>query len=284
MRRSSLGDVVLLGAVTSSILGHVTVVTDTRWREVVERLKGVDAVVNWPERAEALPRGRIIDLQGNSRSRRLVRNYDVVRVNKRSLRRRARMFFPAIGPRPSVREVYAEACDVEVAPLPWIELHRKASELLVLVPGAAWRTKRWAPQRFVDLGLAWSGDVVVIGGPGEEVLCREISAKIEGSSFFVEQGFSKTFQVLEQAAVVVGGDTGLLHLAGACGVPVVTLFGPTHRADGFFDYPGQYLENELFCRPCTLHGRHRCPLLSQRCMEHSVADVLEAAEEARCAG
>ena len=100
LRKGALGDVVLLGSVASTISGHVTVVTDARWRQVAERLTGVDAVIEWPNDPSVLPDGRVVDLQGNIRSRRLARGRAAHRLNKRSLRRRARLFVPALPARP----------------------------------------------------------------------------------------------------------------------------------------------------------------------------------------
>ena len=51
VRRSSLGDVVLLGAVTKA-LGDVTVVTAPEWAPVASRLIGVTRVVSWPKEAD----------------------------------------------------------------------------------------------------------------------------------------------------------------------------------------------------------------------------------------
>lgn len=284
LRRSSLGDVVLLGAVTSSLQGEVVVVTDERWSEVAERLRGVDKVLAWPEEPEALPPGHLVDLQGSRRSKKLSRRGHSARLHKYSLRRRARLLLPWLAARPPVTEIYAQACGVSVAPLPWIDLDRNPGDLLVLVPGAAWTTKRWAPSEFQSLGRSWPGRVAVLGGPGEEGLCREIARAIPGAEASAGPGFAKAFDLYAQAKTVVGGDTGLLHLAGACGVPVVMLFGPTDPADGFFVYPGAALGRQLVCRPCSLHGNRRCPLVVQRCLKISAKEVLVAIEEVLCAG
>jgi ADP-heptose:LPS heptosyltransferase len=71
-----------------------------------------------------------------------------------------------------------------------------------------------------------------------------------------------------------------MHLAAAVGTPVVALFGPTTREWGF--YPSgpcdTVLEQDLDCRPCSLHGTSRCQRRGQ-CLEAvSPADVLKAIE------
>lgn len=70
-----------------------------------------------------------------------------------------------------------------------------------------------------------------------------------------------TCSVLAACAALATNDSGPMHLATAVGTPVTALFGPTTRAWGFAPQ-GPYdaiLELPLPCRPCTLHGKHRCP-------------------------
>ena len=205
-------------------------------------------------------------------------------MRKHGLRRRARLLAPWIPRRPAVPELYAKACGVAVAPLPWIEIERVPEDLLVLVPGAAWATKQWKPAEFIRLGRRWPGEVAVLGGPGEEALCDGLVGAIEGAYAHAGRGFERAFELFSRASAVVGGDTGLLHLAGACGEPVVMLFGPTDPDDGFFVYPGKAVHRTLACRPCSLHGANRCPLVVQRCMDIPAERVHAALDELLCVG
>lgn len=284
LRRGALGDVALLGAVTSRVPGPVTVVTRPQYTGLAERLIGVDAAVPWPddgprELARALPDATVIDLQGNLRSRILtvLTGRGGGRIAKRSLARRWRVWSKRPGPaRPTVPELYAEACGVQPAPPPWIRVADVERDHLALVPGAAWATKRYAPDRFIEVGRAWEGKVVVLGGPGEEEVCQRVADALPGSTCVVERGFDQTLAFLGRTRVAVTGDTGPMHLAGACGARVVALFGPTHPDDGFFVYPGEVVQQDLDCRPCTLHRQPSCPLGHGRCMDHPPTSVIAA--------
>ena len=72
--------------------------------------------------------------------------------------------------------------------------------------------------------------------------------------------------VLRLASACVSNDSGAMHLAGAVGVPLAALFGPTREretaplagAGGRTDV----LINHVWCRPCMLR---ECPL-DHRCM------------------
>jgi ADP-heptose:LPS heptosyltransferase len=269
-RRSALGDVVLLGAVTSRVPKPVTVVTSPQWAPVAARLRGVDRVVPWPKGTpDPLPEGQLVDLQGTWKPADR-------RIDKRSLRRRLRLWFGIGAPRPTVVQLYAEACGVEPDPGPWIDV-QGPRDRVVLAPGAAWATKRWAPERFAAVGRELGSPVTVIGGPGEEDLCQRVADGIPGAEVLCERGFDRTIEVLGRARLVVANDSGLMHLAKACGAPVVAIFGSTHPSDGFWSGPGEVVQRELRCRPCTLHGRAACPLGDAACLDLPASDVIAAA-------
>lgn len=278
LRRSALGDVVLLGAVTKA-LGEAAVVTDARYVPLVERMIGVARAIPWGE-GLAGERGPVVDLQGSLRSRRLAPWAG--RVRKHGLRRRLRLWTALAGGRPPVTALYAAACGVRPAPSPWLRLPEARRDALVLLPGAAWAPKRPRAEALVAAGRAWRGPVVVIGGPGEDALVRAVAGAVPGAEGLVERGFERTLAWMARARVAVGGDSGLVHLAGACGARVVALFGPTHPDDGFFVHEGEALGLDLPCRPCTLHRVPRCREGHGGCADVPIPWVLEAV--ARCAG
>jgi heptosyltransferase-2 len=86
---------------------------------------------------------------------------------------------------------------------------------------------------------------------------------------------------LKRAALFIGNDTGVMHMATALNVPVVAVFGPTTRHFGFFPFrsAAAVLENDLPCRPCSFHGTERCPETHFNCMRMVRAeDAISAAE------
>ena len=64
--------------------------------------------------------------------------------------------------------------------------------------------------------------VLVVWGPREEEVARAVGAPIAPPTNLRELA-----TILRHASVVIGGDTGPLHLAAALGTPVVGLYGPT---------------------------------------------------------
>lgn len=108
-----------------------------------------------------------------------------------------------------------------------------------LLPGAArGPAKRWPASHFEELGrrlIRNRGDVriVLLGGPGEEELCREVTEGI-GSPRVLNRagqtGFAEWAAALKRCAVIVANDSGGMHLAAAVGTPVVALYGSTDPA------------------------------------------------------
>lgn len=274
MRPGRLGDIVLLGAVTKA-LGDCVVATEPRYAPVAASLSGVSRVIGL-DAVRAEP-GELVDLQGSLRTRWLCRGRPHRTIHKRGVQRRLwlRTGWPD-PPRPSVPALYAEAVGVAPVLPPWIDVPPRVRDTLGLAPGAAFGPKRWDPSRFVALGRRWDGPVAVFGGPGEEGLVHGVARAIPGARAVVEAGFTETLEALAAVRVMVAGDTGLLHLAGATGARVVGLFGPTHPHDGFFVYPGEALGRDVPCRPCALHRVERCHTGTRACMAHDAEAVLEA--------
>ena len=72
--------------------------------------------------------------------------------------------------------------------------------------------------------------------------------------------------VLRLASACVSNDSGAMHLAGAVGVPLAALFGPTREREtsplSGIGGRTEVLINHVWCRPCMLR---ECPL-DHRCM------------------
>lgn len=127
--------------------------------------------------------------------------------------------------------------------------------------------------------------VVLVGGQDEVPLAQSISDSIQPSERFLNQvgqcSILETARLLSHCAVVVGGDTGPLHLATATGIPVIALYGPTSgsRTGPYGNQPITLLQPEeaLACWPCELPV---CPYRDDEhlaCLKHiEVETVLEA--------
>lgn len=277
IRFSSLGDIVLSGAVTAA-LGEVEYLTLERYAELAAALPGVTKVWTWERdgRTATANVDRLIDLHSSPRSRwaTAFRQAQLRRVKRHDIRRRARPLLKA-EPAPSVIARYAEAAQVTPVQAPWMA--QADGDALILVPFAAHDTKIWPADRYVSLALQWRGPVTLLGGPEDsEALCTMASTIGPRAVVVAEAGFSKTLVAIRGGRVAVGGDTGLTHLAAASGLKTIGLFGPTTSADGFWTHGGVAVENDLPCRPCSRHGERACRIGGTPCMSQITVEAVLA--------
>ena len=100
--------------------------------------------------------------------------------------------------------------------------------------------KRWSNENWVDLGnaLAGRGYQVVLpwGNAAEKGVSNELASQIKGAvvpkPFSVEEAFS----IVGNAALVVGVDTGLTHLAAVLNKPTIEIYcdSPRWKTEGYW--------------------------------------------------
>jgi heptosyltransferase-1 len=124
---------------------------------------------------------------------------------------------------------------------------------ILVNPGAGWVTKLWPLKNYAQLLLRIQqelGDGMVLTyGPGEEDLVREIQSLTAPHPI---AAFPTTFLQLaalcRRSRLLIGGDTGPLHLAVALGTPTVAILGPTSPwRNGPFNSKDQIVKRYLFC-------------------------------------
>ena len=106
--------------------------------------------------------------------------------------------------------------------------------VVTLLPGAArGPSKRWPPERFVELAkkLIAEHDVTVVlsGGPDDAASCVKMATAIgpEALNFSGKTTIPEWAALLKRSDCVVANDSGGMHLAAAVGTPVVGIFGVT---------------------------------------------------------
>lgn len=160
--------------------------------------------------------------------------------------------------------------------------------LLALFPFSAWKNKEWPLESYARTGshfLSKYWDVVIMGGPSDKVRAHQLRDRIGGRCVSLAGALSlhECGSFLTEFSLALGNDTGLSHLARACGVKTGVIFGPTTRHFGFYPYgePAfKIFEEPLFCRPCHAHGGNRCIRISRPCMSRiGVERVVEGLEE-----
>jgi ADP-heptose:LPS heptosyltransferase len=156
-------------------------------------------------------------------------------------------------------------------------------KFIVLNPGAAWPNKRWPADRFGAVAAALFRRTrlrsLITWGPSERELAESVVASSGGAAKLAPATTVADLAVLlRDAAVVVSGDTGPLHIAAAMGTPLVGLYGPTWpERNGPWD-PRDYVLSRA--DTCVCHHKRHC-LRGAPCINEIGIDQVVAAAERR---
>ncbi len=161
----------------------------------------------------------------------------------------------------------------------------RGSGVAFLAPGSVWPTKMWTREGYVacakELGKM-GFRVVLTGAPAEAGLCAAIAGAAGAASVAGRASLAQSAELLALADLLICNDSGAMHMAAACGVPSVSVFGPTTLALGYRPWQdaARVVQLNLKCRPCGKHGAKACPLGTHECMKAIPASsvMIEAGE------
>jgi lipopolysaccharide heptosyltransferase II len=166
---------------------------------------------------------------------------------------------------------------------------RKSAIRIAFASGAAYGSaKCWEPERYAALAdrliEAFDADVILFGAAQESGMAARIAGAMRQRSFNLV-GATKIGELpalLSTCRLFIGNDSGAMHVAGAVGVPVIAIFGPTDPEGTRAMTPQFTLVREpVECSPCFLRN---CPI-DHRCMTRiSVERVFEAARASLASG
>ena len=252
VRLSALGDVIHTIPAVAALreMHEVSWVVEAPYRELVELVAGVEAIPTrmkkWGRsllgsRGEmaatlrAMHRAEVaIDFQGLVKSAMLPwlarvktrRGFD-----SRAIREKPALLFTnrkvAVDTTKHVIEQNLQLAGVPAGKANWdaypLDNNLAAfANRIVLLPGAGKANKVWPSERFREVARRIGGDALAVWGPGERDLAEATGARVAPPTTLRELAF-----ILREARVVIGGDTGPLHLAAALGTKVIGLYGPT---------------------------------------------------------
>ncbi len=193
-----------------------------------------------------------------------------------------------------LRLTYAAGCDQESArmdlgttlddergaDLVWRQLELPRGERVVAFNsgGAFGAAKLWPTEYFAELAQRVAESlgytVLVVCGPSERRIADRI---VQGADHPRVKSLADaplsiglTKACIRRSRLLVSTDSGPRHFAAAFGVPVITLFGPTHIAWSENHFPGSiHLQEDVPCGPCQ---ERVCPLRHHHCMRELTVD------------
>ena len=178
---------------------------------------------------------------------------------------------------------------LRVASRYWTEHDLENERVVGLVPSSNMVIKRWPIQKWLQLDrqMRDKGLRTVLFCDRPDGPVEKAFAKAGSTALPVFTQLDNVAAMLARCDLVVGVDTGLLHMAGALDIPWVGLFGPTNpEVTGPYDPRGGIglvapFKKEATCGGCWKHFKYEddtCRTLSQgSCMHHLEAEAVLAA-------
>ena len=137
--------------------------------------------------------------------------------------------------------------------------HEDRGPRVAIHPGAGAAVKQWPVEQWAKVATgiheALGANIVLTGGPGEQALTRGITGQLsfEALDLSGQTSFGQLAAVYSQCDLVLGSDSGPLHLAVATGAKTLHLYGPVSVAKfGPWGDPlrNVVLQSPFACVPC----------------------------------
>jgi heptosyltransferase I len=159
---------------------------------------------------------------------------------------------------------------------------REGASFAIINPGAGWPNKRWPPVYFAEVSreLAKRHGLrsIVLWGPGEEPIAAAVAAASDSTAVVSPPTtIADLVSLIKSAALMVSGDTGPMHIATACGTPLVGIFGPTdpHRN-------GPWAEEDVAAsrhQACACRYQRQCRIAGWCLLDVTPREVVELADK-----
>ncbi len=161
----------------------------------------------------------------------------------------------------------------------WLSKRKLDSRPVVGIhPGAYYESQRWPPDHFSELirelGKAETRELILFGGPGDEMLLDSIVSSI-GSDIrtYIPDDLRKFAALLSCCSVFICNNSGPLHIAVAVNTPTISLMGPT-RKDRWMPIGSIHRVLRIDDLPCIGCGLGYCKIKTHDCMRLITAEMV----------
>jgi len=263
---------------------------------IIKFNRNKDSIISLSKLIKSLNYDVIIDLHNNLRSliiKTINLNTKKYSYNKKHLKRfllTKRSFRKRIKPINSTVDLYKTALDkiglqlktrklYFYLPEEAIYIYRRfnlpeSTMNIVIAPGAAHYTKQYPADYYAKLidklYEEFQPTFIMIGDKNDKKTVAEIKQNTDKKIYDIcgETNITELATIISVSDLFISGDTGPMHIAAAFNIPQIAIFGSTHPMLGFapLNDKAQVVQKDLSCRPCSLHGRKKCPLKHFNCL------------------
>jgi heptosyltransferase-2 len=174
-------------------------------------------------------------------------------------------------------KLYPSAIDIQK-----VSEYKKA-KYSCIAPASVWFTKQWSTHKWIGLInlIPAEQNVYLLGAPSDSNLCEGIKSSIVNRQSSIvnlagKLSFLESAALMKDAKMNYVNDSAPLHLASAVNAPVTAVFCSTIPEFGFGPLSDKsfiaQIKEDLYCRPCGLHGKSSCPEKHFKCAESIKAE------------
>lgn len=184
----------------------------------------------------------------------------------------------------------AEQANIRQLP-PIIGEKKKFQQWIGIAPFAAHRPKTYPleyTEQVIELLVSRHPSCRIFifsGGDKERHMAEDISSR-HANCMSVSAALKSLDQeliLMKHLDVMMSMDSANMHLASLVGTPVVSIWGATHPYAGFMGWnqlPGNAVQINMPCRPCSIFGKKECFRKDHACMRNiapqTVVERIEA--------
>jgi lipopolysaccharide heptosyltransferase II len=192
-------------------------------------------------------------------------------------------FYPSADDRAFAAGLLAQPGEDPLSGTPYVAIHPGGA----VNPGMTLLAKRWLPDRFAAvadrLATAYGARIILVGAPSDAEAADAVAQAMHNTplSLVGNTTLGQLAAVYEHCALMIGNDSGVMHLAVAVRTPVVAVFGPSDpRIYGPYGPHSIAIRKDAQCAErCFAPGRGLAVHCDRQCIEAvSVDDVWEAAQ------
>jgi ADP-heptose:LPS heptosyltransferase len=153
--------------------------------------------------------------------------------------------------------------------------------------GAQFATKRLPKSQLEKLIAGLPFPIVLLGGKEDQELGMELAKKFPETVFNVAGtcSLNQSASLVQQSKFIITNDTGLMHIASAFKIPILSIWGNTVPDFGMSPYlpvegSQRFEVANLSCRPCSKIGFQKCPKKHFNCMmQQDIPAIITAAKK-----
>jgi len=148
------------------------------------------------------------------------------------------------------------------------------SPFITITPSSVWFTKQYPSEKWIEFidSVPPEYKIYLLGGPDNKPDCEIILKKTTHPAVQILAGslsFLQSAALMKKAKMNYVNDSAPLHFCSAMNAPVTAIFCSTIPGFGYTPLSQQSFivetTEQLYCRPCGLHGRRECPEKHFKC-------------------